>query len=158
MLSAFGGTARHTCGKVERFHQTLKRHLAKQPPPATKKQLQGQLNRFVAYYNTRRPHRELPRRRPPITAFTAPERATPQGPFIDCAGYRIRRDKIGTNGTVTIRHRGRLHHIAIGSAYRGWRVIMLAAGLDIRILSLDGNQLRRLTLDPDHDYQPHGSV
>ena len=36
-----------TCGKVERFHQTLKKFLAKQEPATTKKLLQGQLNRFV---------------------------------------------------------------------------------------------------------------
>jgi transposase InsO family protein len=40
-----------TCGKVERFHQTLKLFLAKQDPPATITQLQTQLDRFVAYYN-----------------------------------------------------------------------------------------------------------
>jgi transposase InsO family protein len=147
-----------TQGKVERFHQTLKRHLAKQALPATKKQLQGQLDRFVAYYNHHRPHRELPRRRPPFNAFQARERAYPTGPIIDCTGYRIRHDRIGTNGTVTIRHHGRLHHIAIGSPYRRWRVIMLIAGLEIRILDLDGNQLRRLQLDPNRDYQPIGSI
>jgi len=32
-----------TCGKLERFHQTLKRHLAKQVTATTKKQLQVQL-------------------------------------------------------------------------------------------------------------------
>jgi hypothetical protein len=31
---------------------------------------------------------------------------------------------------------------------------MLVAGLEIRILTLDGTQLRRLTLNPDTDYQP----
>ena len=57
-LLSLGITTRHsrpyhpqTCGKVERFHQTLKQYLAKQDLPATKKQLQGQLNRFVRYYN-----------------------------------------------------------------------------------------------------------
>jgi transposase InsO family protein len=38
-------------GKVERFHQTLKRHLAAQPTAETKRQLQGQLDRFHRYYN-----------------------------------------------------------------------------------------------------------
>jgi transposase InsO family protein len=142
-----------TCGKVERFHQTVKRHLAKQPLPATKKQLQGQLDHFVAYYNHTRPHTEIGRR-PPHNAFTAREHAQPRGPFIDCAGYRVRHDRIGTNGTVTLRHNAQLHHIAIGSAYRHWRVIMLIAGLEIRILALDGTQLRRLTLNPQKDYQP----
>jgi len=146
-----------TCGKVERFHQTLKLHLAKQDPASTKKQLQAQLDRFVVSYNHTRPHREIGRR-PPHDAFTARQRAQPQGPFIDCAGYRIRHDRIGANGTVTLRHNARLHHIAIGTAYRHWRVIMLIAGLEIRVLSLDGTQLRRLTLDPTKDYQPLGST
>ena len=56
-----------TCGKVERFHQTLKRWLAKQPRPATLGELQAQLDHFGAYYNKVRPHRALgaaPRRRP----------------------------------------------------------------------------------------------
>jgi len=142
-----------TCGKVERFHQTLKKFLAKQEPATSKKQLQHQLDTFVAYYNHQRPHRAL-RRRTPAVAFAARARAYPSGPRIDCAGYRVRHDKIHTNGAVTIRYNGRLHHIGIGTAYRGWRIVMLIAGRDIRILSLDGTQLRRLTLDPTRDYQP----
>ena len=45
-----------TCGK-ERFHQTLKRFLAKQEPAANMSDLQPQLDRFRSYYNTVRPHR-----------------------------------------------------------------------------------------------------
>lgn len=144
-----------TCGKVERFHQTLKRHLAKQPSPDTKKQLQVQLDAFVAYYNDVRPHRAIGRRTP-AQAFSARERSYPRGPMIDCTGYRVRHDKIDRKGSVTLRHKGRLHHIGIGAAYRGWRVVMLVAGLEVRILSLEGAQLRRLILDPSKDYQPIG--
>jgi transposase InsO family protein len=142
-----------TCGKVERFHQTLKKFLAKQDPPSTKKQLQAQLDAFVAYYNHTRPHRALSRRTP-IQAFTARERAYPTGPRIDCAGYRVRHDRVGANGTVTVRYNGRLHHVGVGAAFKRWRVVLLVAGRDIRILSLDGTQLRHLTLNPDRDYQP----
>lgn len=48
-----------TCGKVERFHQTLKRWLAHQPPAPNLAALQRhhQLDRFRRYYNTERPHR-----------------------------------------------------------------------------------------------------
>jgi transposase InsO family protein len=46
-----------TCGKVERFHQTLKKYLGKQEPATTKKQLQAQLDTFGRYYNCVRPHR-----------------------------------------------------------------------------------------------------
>jgi hypothetical protein len=54
---------------------------------------------------------------------------------------------------VTLRYRGKLHHIGVGHPYEGWRVIMLVAGLDIRVLGVDGSPLRHLTLDPSVDYQ-----
>ena len=63
-----------TCGKVERFHQSLKKFLAKQEPASTKKLLQGQLNRFVEYYNEQRPHRSLGRRTP-LEAWRARRRS-----------------------------------------------------------------------------------
>ena len=141
-----------TQGKVERFHQTLKKYLAKQEPATTKKLLQGQLNRFVEYYNTERPHRGIGRRRP-IEAFGAREKAGPIGPRIEAAGYRIRHDKVDRGGSVTLRYKGKLHHIGVGCPYAGWRVILLVAGLDVRILGLDGSPLRHLTLDPSVDYQ-----
>lgn len=40
-----------TCGKVERFHQTLKKFLAKQPPACSIAELQSQIDSFIAYYN-----------------------------------------------------------------------------------------------------------
>ena len=53
-LFALGITAKHsrpyhpqTCGKVERFHQTVKKFLAAQDGVATKKQMQRELDRFV---------------------------------------------------------------------------------------------------------------
>ena len=142
-----------TCGKVERFHQTLKRYLARQDPVETKKQLQAQLDAFVAYYNHRRPHRGVGRRTP-ADAFAARERAAPRGPRIDCTGYRVRHDRIDKKGAVTLRYRGRLHHIGVGRAYSGWRVVLLVAGREVRILSLDGSPLRHLVVDPTRDYQP----
>ncbi len=142
-----------TCGKVERFHQTVKKYLAKQDPATTKKQLQGQLDRFVTYYNTVRPHRAIGRRTP-AQVFAARDKSHPLGPRIDSAGYRVRNDKVNKNGTVTLRYRGRLHHIGVGRSYAGWRVVLLVAGLEVRILGADGSPLRQLVLDPHQDYQP----
>jgi transposase InsO family protein len=51
-----------TCGKVERFHQTLKAFLAKQDPARSMTMLQTQVDRFVDYYNDVRPHRACDRR------------------------------------------------------------------------------------------------
>jgi transposase InsO family protein len=158
-LLALGIATRHsrpnhpqTCGKVERFHQTLKKYLAKQEPARTKKLLQGQLDRFAEYYNTKRPHRSLGRR-PPMEAYAAREKAVPQDAKIDVAGYRIRHDKVDPSGSVTLRYRGKMHHIGVGCPYAGWRVVMLVRGLDIQVLGLDGSPLRQLTLDPSVDYQ-----
>ena len=55
---------------------------------------------------------------------------------------------------MTLRYRGKLHHIGIGAAYRGWRVVMLIEGLNVEIVGLDGSPLRRLVLDPAKNYQP----
>jgi hypothetical protein len=145
-----------TCGKVERFHQTMKAFLAKQPKVGTIAELQAQVDRFVAYYNEVRPHRAR-ERRPPRVAFEARDKARPSGPMIRVgAGVRVRRDRIDKNGKVTLRHRTRLHHIGVGHAHKGKRVIMLVDGLNVRVVSQDGELLRKLTLDPTRDYQPQG--
>ena len=146
-----------TCGKVERFHQTMKAFLARQPPVGSIAQLQAQVDRFVAYYNEVRPHRAR-ERRPPRVAFEARDKARPSGPMIRVgAGVRVRRDRIDKNGKVTLRHRTRLHHIGVGHAHHGKRVILLVDGLNVRVVSQDGELLRQLTLDPTRDYQPQGS-
>jgi transposase InsO family protein len=141
-----------TQGKVERFHQTLKRFLAKQVPATTKKQLQSHLDLFVAYYNAERPHRAIGRRTP-LEAFNARERALPTGPRIDATGFRVRHDKVDRGGSVTLRYRGELHHIGIGRAYAGWRVVLLVAGREVRVVGLDGSPLRHFILDPKKNYQ-----
>ncbi|MGQ0670976.1 MAG: integrase core domain-containing protein [Actinomycetota bacterium] len=45
-----------TCGKVERFHQTEKKWLAKHEAAASLAELQADLDRFRVYYNAVRPH------------------------------------------------------------------------------------------------------
>jgi transposase InsO family protein len=101
-----------TCGKVERFHQTMKGFLAKQPGARSLAELQRQVDRFLAYYNDVRPHRATGRR-PPRGAFEARDKARPQGPKIRVGrGVRVRRDRISQAGNVTLRHGSRLHHTA----------------------------------------------
>ena len=62
-----------TCGKVERFHQTMKKFLAMQDIKSPK-QLQRQLDRFVDYYNEVRPHRGIGRKTPAAVYNAAPGR------------------------------------------------------------------------------------
>jgi transposase InsO family protein len=159
-LDALGVISRHsspyhpqTCGKVERFHQTLKRWLAKQPAVPTAQDLQAQLNWFRTYYNTVRPHRAVGRRTP-MAAFEARPKAGPsRRGLLTPAHCRIRRDRIDSSGVITLRHNSRLHHIGLGRAHAGTRVVILVADLVIRVLTEDGELLRELTLDPARDYQ-----
>jgi len=141
-----------TCGKVERFHQTLKKWLAKQEPARTIAELQAQLDQFRAYYNEIRPHRAIGRRTP-AEAYAARPKASPTGVRIP-AHCRVRRDRIDAGGAVTLRHDSRLHHIKVGRRHARTRVVMLVAGLDVRIVSEDGELLRTLTLDKSRSYQP----
>jgi len=146
-----------TCGKVERFHQTMKAFLAKQPKARSIEELQRQIDRFVAYYNDVRPHRATGRR-PPKAAFEDRDKARPSGPKIRVGqNVRVRRDRINKAGNVTLRHGTRLHHIGVGHAHIGKRVTLLVDGLDVRVISEDGELLRHLTLDLTRDYQPQGS-
>jgi len=147
-----------TCGKVERFHQTLKRFLAKQPPAASIDELQAQIDRFVAYYNEIRPHRAK-NRKPPRVAFDSRDKARPRKVIVATSKeLRVRHDKVDKDGSVTLRYRSKLHHIGMGRALKGTRVILLVAGRDIRVRSEEGRLLRQLTLDPSKDYQPRGKT
>lgn len=142
-----------TCGKVERFHQTVKKWLARRPRAATLVELQAQLDEFREYYNTVRPHRALDRRTP-IQAYLARPKAVPTGHRLDPGHYRVRHDRIDPSGVITLRHNSRLHHIGIGRRHAGTDVLVLVHELHIRVLDSDGDLLRELTLDPNRDYQP----
>ena len=142
-----------TCGKVERFHQTLKKWLTHQTPAHTIAQLQAQLDTFCTYYNTVRPHRALGRHTPQ-QAYLARPKATPTGTPLHAGAYRIRHDRIDSNGKLTLRHNSRLHHIGMGRRYAATNVLLLIHDLHIRIVTTDGRLLRELQLDPTKDYQP----
>ena len=146
-----------TCGKVERFQQTMKKWLTAQPTqPATLRQLQALLDAFVDHYNHRRPHSSLPHRATPATAYTARPKAGPGDRSAD-AHTQLRRDRVDTGGKVTLRHAGTLYSIGVGRTHARTRVILLVDDVDIRIIdAATGELLRELTLDPTKRYQPTG--
>lgn len=142
-----------TCGKVERFQQTLKRWLDQQPAPATLTEHQALLDTFRTIYNEQRPHRSLPHRATPATIYTARPKATPTGN--NNPHYRVRRDRIDTTGVVTLRVAGTLHHIGIGRTHARTHVILLIDNLHVRVIdAATGELLRALTIDTTRDYQP----
>jgi len=145
-----------TCGKVERLHQTLKRWLQHQPKAATIEELQTQLDDFADEYNHRRPHRSLPHRATPATAYTSRPKADP-ATRIDTHD-RVRTDRVDRAGSITLRVNGRLHHIGVGRIHHRTRVLILVQDLNIKIINAaTGEVLRDFTLDPTRDYQPTGA-
>ncbi len=144
-----------TCGKVERFHQTLKRFLAKQAPAASLAVLQLQLDTFRAYYNQHRPHRAL-HSTTPLHVFSTKLKARPALPDAP-THFRVRHDRVDKSGRVTLRYLSRLHHIGLGAAYKGLPVHVLVANKNVRVIREDGSLIRELELDPARDYQPLGT-
>jgi transposase InsO family protein len=147
-----------TCGKVERFQQTLKKWLLAQPvQPATMAELQTLIDAFVTAYNHHRPHRSLPHRATPATAYTARPKATPGTDRAADTHDRVRTDRIDSTGCVTLRLAGRLHHIGIGRTHAATHVLLLVQDLHVRVIdAATGELLRELTINPTRDYQPTG--
>ena len=145
-----------TCGKVERFQQTLKRWLTRQPRATTLPELQTQIDAFLDIYNHRRPHRSLTHRATPATVYQARLKAAP-GTRVDTHD-RVRTDRVDQAGSVTLRVNGRQHHVGVGRIHYRTRVLILVQDLNIRIINAaTGEILRELILDPTRDYQPTGA-
>lgn len=141
-----------TCGKVERLHQTLKRYLAKQRPARALSTLQEQLDAFAHYYNDIRPHRALDGHTP-LQAYSARLKARPSGQA-KAAHFRVREDRVDATGKVSLRFHSKLYKIGLGRAHKGRPVKLLIAEKSIRVIDLDGELIRELTLDPSRTYQP----
>lgn len=142
-----------TQGKIERFHQTLKKWLRSQPEAHTLADLNELLAKFRHVYNHERPHRALDRRTP-AQAYEATPKAAPA---IAAQGrhWRIRTDRVDTVGVVTLRHAGRLRHLGIGRAHKHKRIILLVHDTDVTALEHGtGEILAEFTIDPTKDYQP----
>ena len=69
------------------------------------------------------------------------------------AHTRVRRDRVDRTGCFTLRYRSKLHHVAVGRAHKGERVLVLVADLDIRVIDENWVTLRHLELDQTVDYQ-----
>ena len=146
-----------TQGKVERYHLTLKKWLAKKPAPATLAELQAQIDRFVHIYNEERPH--TARGCPPMQAWRALDKATVEldgHPLL--AHTKVRRDRVDSTGYFTLRYRSKLHHFSVGREHKGKRVLILMADLDVRVIDEDGVMIRHLELDPSVNYQGRSRV
>ncbi|GCD89843.1 hypothetical protein NLS1_18490 [Nocardioides sp. LS1] len=134
----------------------MKKWLRAQPvQPSTIAELQALLDRFVAEYNHRRPHRSLPHRATPATLYDSTPKALPGPSRAPDTHDRIRHDRVDKSGTVTLRVAGQMRHIGVGRTHKGTHVILLVQDLDVRVVhAITGELLRELTIDPNRDYQP----
>jgi transposase InsO family protein len=140
-----------TQGKIERFHQTLKRWLACRPRPASIANAQTLLDEFTVIYNTQRIHRALPAATTPAQAYSARPKAHPAN--APSAPFRIRHDTVDQFGKLTLRHASRLHHLGIGRTHANTPVLILVTATTVTVISKAGHHvLSSHHIDADKNY------
>jgi transposase InsO family protein len=136
-----------TCGKIERFHQTLKRWLRRQPLAADLAQLQAQLDAFVAYYNAERPHRGIGRVTP-LERWKATPPAVCLGVGLPGPGKRV---------TAVVDAAGRLQVrpwvIHVGATHAGRTARVMLDDIHAAVF-IDDLLVRHFELDHSRAYQP----
>jgi hypothetical protein len=143
-----------TCGKLERFHRTMKEWLDDYPRAGTAEELQELLDAFRTHYNEERPHQGIADATPaeryssldvePVTAMpeSLPEAVHPPGAILR---------KVSRCGNVG--YRGR--QIQVGSEWNHYRLRVIE--VDGVVQFFYGEQLvRALVLSPEVDYYPIG--
>lgn len=136
-----------TCGKVERFQQTLKKWLRRQPVARDLDELQAQLDVFVDYYNHHRPHRAVGRRTP-IEAWTATPPAINLGialPSPACHADAI----VDARGVLNVSR----YQIAVGVEWHGCPARVHYDDSHAAVF-INHQLIRALQLDPTRRYQP----
>ena len=140
-----------TQGKIERFHQTLKLHLAQKPKADSLWMLQQQLDYFRDRYNYERPHKAL-KGKTPANAYLARPKASPQ----DSNTFdhsRTRYDRVDETGKVSLRRVGTLHHLGVGRAHAGARVTILTTKTHATVVnSVTGEHLSEHRIEPAKNY------
>jgi transposase InsO family protein len=140
-----------TQGKIERFHQTLKKWLAKQPPAADLPALQRQLDIFRELYNQHRPHRALGGLAPHAVYHATPK-ALPAGTSVG-QHFRVRLDHVDNGGKISLRRAARMHHLGVGYAHRGQPAIVLIDATEATVVHRDtGEVLSSHDIDPTRTY------
>jgi len=139
-----------TCGKVERFHQTVKKWLTKHPAASNLSELQTLLDVFVVHYNQFRPHRALCGK-PPAAIWAASPRAVPAEYPITDQTTIAREIIVDPGGSVRINN----YQVHVGVEYQRLTVTAIIAGIDC-IIFHDNQLVRALRIDPAKFNQPSG--
>ena len=137
-----------TCGKVERFHQTLKRFLRAQPDPTSIEELQDDLDRFLIIYNHHRGHRSLGRRIPADVFTNTPTIGPATTPVTQTT--RIHHNTVDGNGRVEIPGP---YAISLGNRYAGATATTIQTGNHAHVF-VNHQLARELTINPNKRHQP----
>jgi transposase InsO family protein len=136
-----------TCGKIERFWQTLKNWLNAHPAPATVDELNNQLAVFRDHYNHDRPHRAL-RGATPVEAFSATAKARPADRPLPTPVFVSRHSVGHSSGNIHIAP----YRIGVGLRWAGHECDVIRDGEHIAIFS-GSTLVRELTADPSRYHQ-----
>jgi transposase InsO family protein len=137
-----------TCGKIERFWQTLKKWLRARPTPATLDELNALLDEFRDFYNHQRPHRALGGATP-AEVFTATEKARPADRPLPAPVFVSRHTVGETSGKLHVAP----YRVNVGLRWAGHHCDVVRQGDYIAIFS-GTTLIRALTADPTRNYQP----
>ena len=137
-----------TCGKIERFWQTLKKWLHAQPPPATLAELNDLLEAFRNHYNQHRPHRSL-RGATPAEAFAATQKARPADRPLPASVFVSHHTVGEKSGHVVVAP----YRVNVGLRWAGHDCDVIRDGEHIVIYS-GPTLVRELIVDPTRNYQP----
>jgi transposase InsO family protein len=137
-----------TCGKVERHHQTLKKWLRTQPPPATLHQLQHLLDTYRDYYNHHRRHSALPHRNTPAHAWTTAANLGGPTQLPIQADATIHRCQVYDTGTIRV---GK-HRIGVGRIHYGTTLTAIRDNDHATIYTPDGHPIGHATLTTGKGY------
>lgn len=138
-------------GKIERFHQTLKKWLSEQDSPKDLKELQRQLDEFRTIYNSKRPHKAL-EMRTPQSCYEATIKATPKAAK-DKEHYRVRHDSVDQFGKLSLRRAGKMHHLGVGIENQFKKVYVVVDHYKVSVVEKkSGEVLSRHAIEPTRTY------
>jgi transposase InsO family protein len=144
-----------TTGKVERFQQTLKTWLRKQPLADDTADLQAQLDRFRHIYNYERPHQGIGRITP-YSRWTASPAAQPAPHPLEHPHHPSRRQLVHhatvlANGTLN----AGVYIFHVGSQWVGNPATILTDDHYATVF-INRQLVRHQRIDPNRRYQPSG--
>jgi transposase InsO family protein len=143
-----------TTGKVERFQQTLKKWLRRQPLARSLVELQAQLDEFTRIYNYERPHQGIGRQTP-ISRWQASPASGPADQPLEHPIFPrpiVREVRVCNEGKVVAGTKLRIH---IGAAYIGAVATVMLDGTYANVYVND-QLVRHLKIDHTRTYQPSG--